>query len=348
MFGNKRFRASFADDNASFGKYPLALCGRKRVSKRHKQNLARFDFCFVAGDSELRFDSRQCRAADFRTFVICVSLSSGLFSRFMFVSFYSFTHRERLPLPFLGLLLYGMVERKYALALVNMVFIILSVVLYGLDVHGSPKGYFLDSIGIYSAIFTPIVFVYIFYVLYRRGLTKEIDAVWFLASSALVVSLILSFRQKIDVQHFAPYLVLALPLAAQTFYNSYRVRLPQFRRKYKAIFAVALLFLLANSGVVLFNKYLYRVLERPSEHFAYKMHIAKELADALHERGIDCVQTKKSMGLRLEFYGISKCNEFVLEEVDARENNGRDVTISYINKPIKFYSVTKVNNFTIR
>ncbi len=249
---------------------------------------------------------------------------------------------------FLGLLLYGMVERKYALALVNMVFIILSVVLYGLDVHGSPKGYFLDSIGIYSAIFTPIVFVYIFYVLYRRGLTKEIDAVWFLASSALVVSLILSFRQKIDVQHFAPYLVLALPLAAQTFYNSYRVRLPQFRRKYKAVFVVALLFLLANSGVVLFNKYLYRVLERPSEHFAYKMHIAKELADALHERGIDCVQTKKSMGLRLEFYGISKCNEFVLEEVDARENNGRDVTISYINKPIKFYSVTKVNNFTIR
>ena len=52
---------------------------------------------------------------------------------------------------FLGLLLYGMVERKYALALVNMVFIILSVVLYGLDVHGSPKGYFLDSIGMLMA-----------------------------------------------------------------------------------------------------------------------------------------------------------------------------------------------------
>lgn len=249
---------------------------------------------------------------------------------------------------FLGLLLYGMVERKYALALVNMVFIILSVVLYGLDVHGSPKGYFLDSIGIYSAIFTPLVFLYVFYVLYRRGLTKEIDVIWFLASTALVISLVLSFRQKIDVQHFAPYLVLALPLAAQTFYNSYRVRLPQFRKNYKAMFVVALLFLLTNSGIVFLNKYLYRVLEVPSEHFAYKMHIAKELADALHQRGIYCVQTKKSMGLRLEFYGISKCNEFVLEEVDRIDDSPRGVTIGYINKPIKFYSVTKVNNLTIQ
>jgi hypothetical protein len=249
---------------------------------------------------------------------------------------------------FIGLFFYGMVEKKYTLALSNILFVILSVMLYGFDVHGSPKGYFLDSIGIYSAIFTPIVFVYVFYVLYRRGLTKEIDVVWFLASTAMVISLVLSFRQKIDVQHFAPYLVLALPLAAQTFANSYRVRLPQFRKKYKAIFAAALLFLLINSGVVFFNKYLYWVLEKPTDHFAYKMHIAKELADALHERGIDCVQTKKSMGLRLEFYGISKCNEFVLEEVDVRENNGRDVTISYTNKPIKFYSVTKVNNLTIQ
>ncbi|MDD3817988.1 MAG: hypothetical protein PHI89_07865, partial [Thiovulaceae bacterium] len=182
---------------------------------------------------------------------------------------------------FIGLFFYGMVEKKYTLALSNILFVILSVMLYGFDVHGSPKGYFLDSIGIYSAIFTPIVFVYVFYVLYRRGLTKEIDVVWFLASTAMVISLVLSFRQKIDVQHFAPYLVLALPLAAQTFANSYRVRLPQFRKKYKAIFAAALLFLLINSGVVFFNKYLYWVLEKPTDHFAYKMHIAKELADAL-------------------------------------------------------------------
>jgi hypothetical protein len=249
---------------------------------------------------------------------------------------------------FIGLFFYGMVEKKYTLALSNILFVILSVMLYGFDVHGSPKGYFLDSIGIYSAIFTPIVFVYVFYVLYRRGLTKEIDVVWFLASTAMVISLVLSFRQKIDVQHFAPYLVLALPLAAQTFANSYRVRLPQFRKKYKAIFAAALLFLLINSGVVFFNKYLYWVLKKPTDHFAYKMHIAKELADALSERGIDCVQTKKSMELRLEFYGISKCNEFVLEEVDRIEDSAQSVTISYINKPIKFYSVTKVNNLTIQ
>ncbi|MDD3817909.1 MAG: hypothetical protein PHI89_07470, partial [Thiovulaceae bacterium] len=108
------------------------------------------------------------------------------------------------------------------------------------------------------------------------------------------------------------------------------------------------LFLLINSGVVFFNKYLYWVLEKPTDHFAYKMHIAKELADALSERGIDCVQTKKSMELRLEFYGISKCNEFVLEEVDRIEDSAQSVTISYINKPIKFYSVTKVNNLTIQ
>jgi hypothetical protein len=137
--------------------------------------------------------------------------------------------------------------------------------------------------------------------------------------------------------------VLALPLAAQTFNTSYRVRLKQFRKKYKLVFAISLGFLLLHSSVVFFNKALYLVVQTPSDHFAYKMHVAKELAQELKMQNINCVTTKKSMALRLEFYGISKCNDFVLEELQEKNNENANVTISYINKAVAFYSVTKVN-----
>ena len=244
---------------------------------------------------------------------------------------------------FFALFLYGMYQKKYNFMSAAIVLVIGSIALYGFDAHGYPRGYFLDTIGIYSTIFTPIIFLYIFYVLYRKWLTEEYDMLWFIASSALIVSLLLSFRQRIDVQHFAPYLVLALPLAAQTFNASYRVRLKQFRKNYKLAFIISLGFLMLHSSVVFFNKYLYWVIETPSKHFAYKMHIAKELSQELKKQDIRCVNTNDTIALRLEFYDISKCNDFILTEIEKENKENANVTISYTNKAIAFYSVTKVN-----
>ena len=244
---------------------------------------------------------------------------------------------------FIALIFFSLYMKNRLFFIYNLSLFVLSTYLYGIDLHGSPRGYFLDLLGVYAAIFTPIIFVYIFYVLYRKYLTKDIAILWFISSVALIVSLLLSFRQRLDVELFAPYLILALPLVAQTFEHSYRVRLKIFRKNYKFIFFLALVFLLVNSSVVFFNKYIYSVIDNPKKHFAYNMHVAKELAKELKKRDINCVDTAKKMSLRLEFYGVTKCNEYNLEENSLNSKNRSDVTIRYKNRVVYLANVTKLN-----
>lgn len=244
---------------------------------------------------------------------------------------------------FMALSLFSLFTKNGNFLILNTILIASSLFLYGIDVHGSPRGFFLDSLGLYAAIFTPIIFIYLFYVLYRKLLTKDIDILWFIAAITLVLSLLLSFRQKIAIEYFAPYIVLSLPLVAQTFEHSYRVRLNQFRKNYKIIFIVSLVFLFINSSVVFFNKYLYLVVQQPRKHFTYKMHVAKELAAELKNRGIECVETGTKMAPRLEFYGVTKCNKQLLEENYLHPSHLDDVTIGYKNRIVYSANVTNIN-----
>ena len=245
---------------------------------------------------------------------------------------------------FFSLIFFSIYKKERYFFIFNLVMFSCSMLLYGINTEGLPEGHFLDAIGIYSAIFTPIIFIYIFYILYRRYLTKEMDVLWFISSVTLLVSLLLSFRQRIDIEHFAPYLIIALPLAAQTFSSSYRVRLKIFRTKYRIAFIISLVFLFLNSFLVLLNKNIYLILDDPQKHFAYKMHIAKELSQKLKNRGLNCVDTKKHMQTRLRFYGISKCKTNLLSPCSKNTIKENNVTISYKNKPIYNSCVTIINS----
>lgn len=244
---------------------------------------------------------------------------------------------------FLALTFFSLYKKDRVFFIFNLFLFLISLLLYGIDTRGFPKGYFIESIGLYAAIFTPIIFIYLFYVLYRRFLTREIGLLWFISAITFVFSLLLSFRQRVDIAYFAPYLILALPLMAQTFEHSYRVRLSQFRRKYKLMFIFALAFLFINSSVVFFNKYLYYVVQNPKKNFSYKMHIAKELATKLKDRGITCVSTDRKMSKRLEFYGVTKCNKNILQENQVEAENSNSVTISYKNRVVYSADVTMLN-----
>jgi len=245
---------------------------------------------------------------------------------------------------FAALFIYSVYLKNRAMLLISLSAFVISIYLYGVDAGGTPVGHFLDSLGIYSAIFTPIIFIYLVYILYRKYLTKEINLLWFIATIPILLSLVFSFRQRIEIEHFAPYLIIALPLAAQTFASSYRVRLKQFRTKYKVIFIISLLFLIFNSLVVIFNKELYILLENPKKHFAYKMHIVKELSVKLKEKNINCISTNSSMSKRLEFYGISHCSMYELKDITNSAKKYSSVTISYKDKVIYQANVTKINN----
>ncbi len=244
---------------------------------------------------------------------------------------------------YFSLLFFSFYSKDKIFFILNMVLFLLCMYLYGIRTEGLPEGYFLDSIGLYSAVFTPIVFVYLFYILYRRFLTKEIDMLWFISAIVFLFSLLLSFRQNIYIENFAPYVILALPLAAQTFYSSYRVRLKMFRTRYKTLFTVSLIFLIFNSLAVFFNKEIYLFIDKPKKHFAYKMHVAKELAEALKEKGIPCANTDNDMSKRLKFYGVEKCDMYDVIEQDIKNIKTENVTISYKNRPIYTASVTKIN-----
>ena len=245
---------------------------------------------------------------------------------------------------FLGLVIYNLFHKNFKQMLFNMFLYGVSVVLYGFDIHGLPRGHFLDTIGIYSAILTPVIFVYIVYVLYRRYLADKREKLWYIATTALLTSLILSFRQRVEIVQFAPYLIIALPLAAQTFASSYRVRLKEHRNGYRTIFIVAFVLLILNTLVVFFNKELYLVLDNPKKNFAYNMHIAKDLALKLHADGIDCVSTDRKMQERLRFYNIKKCSLNILKSLPFTSKEDANVTISYKGRILYRATVTKLNS----
>ena len=278
-----------------------------------------------------------------------------IFSLFLYLNLYKINNYFRyfllLPLWFvspsmiflyLGLSLYSIKEKDYKFSLLNIGLFFSSLYIFGFDTTGLPKGHFLDTLAICSAIFTPIIFVYIFYILYRRYITSQEDILWYISATALVLSLLLSFRQRLHLEDFAPYILVALPLAGQTFYHSYRVRLKQFRGTYKIFFVLSLLFLSLNATAIFFNKYFYRVLNDPTEHFAYEMHIAKDLAQKLKEQKLTCIDVNdKKMQTRLSFYGVGYCQKNKL--LHHKSENSLSVTIRYKDAKVYQAYVTKLN-----
>jgi len=246
---------------------------------------------------------------------------------------------------FLGLFFYALHVKDKKFMILNMILIIINVYIYGTDIGGFPTGHFLDALGIYAAIFSPVIFIYLFYSLYRAFLTKQTDILWYISSVALIFSLLLSLRQRVHIEYYAPFVIPSILIGAKVFISSYKVRLPIFRKRYRLLFNLSILFLFINFVLVLFNKSLYVYIKNPKKHFAYNNHIAKELAYKLKQNNITCVKTNYKMQERLEFYGIKECNNNILSYY--KTNNSIDVTISYNNIPVYIAYVTKINKKNI-
>ncbi len=249
---------------------------------------------------------------------------------------------ESFMLLYLGMTFYAAERRESKLLLLYGALFLVTLLFYGFDVSGLPQGAFLDTLGIYATIFSPIIFLYLFYVLYRRSFFGPRDQLFYIAAAGLLMSLLFSFRQRIEVELFAPYLMAALPLAMQNFFHSYRVRLRQYRKKYRIWFAVALTLLLLNVIVVFFHKVIYCFLPVASHHFAYRMHVAGELSQQLKAANINCIDTKnRAMQLRLKYYGITQCDTYVLTQ-QQQDTDDLNVTIYYRETPIYSRFVTKI------
>ncbi|MGA1941399.1 ArnT family glycosyltransferase [Arcobacter sp. YIC-310] len=243
---------------------------------------------------------------------------------------------------FLALFFFSLKEKDIKLIYISLALFTISMYIYGFQTDGKPKGYFLDTFAIYATIFSPLVFIYFIYSLYRTGIKNQKTLVWYISSTALLISLLFSFRQRVYIEDFAPYLVIFIPYMLKMFYHSYRVRLPIFRKKHFIGSIIVLLMLILNCILTVINKPLYLFLPNEKKHFAYKYHFAKEIANKLKKLGITKVTTEDyTLQLRLKYYGIEKTDNLVLSRKKPK-NIKQNISISYYGKElVKLYIYEK-------
>ena len=238
---------------------------------------------------------------------------------------------------FLGLFFYSLAKKDNKLLVVSLVLFGMSMSYFGFDVTGKPKSYLLDTFAIYASIFSPILFLYFFYTIYRIGIKQEKEIVWYISATALGLSLIFSLRQHIKIEDFAPFVVIAIPLMVKLFSHSLNVRLKEFRKWHNYLLRLTIGILILSFLTLVFNKYIYVFLEKSNRHFTYRYHIAKELSNELKKRGIHAIYTSDSkLALRLKFYGIESSKKYYLS-TRLINNNYKVIDIVYFDRIVKRY-----------
>ena len=282
---------------------------------------------------------------------------AGLVLFLLLVFLYMYKHKRQLAyylLPiyvfidasfaflYLGFIFYAIHTRKSILLISSILLFGASMYIFGIDFGGHPKHYFLNTLGIYAAIFSPIVFLYLIYSLYRWGVKEEKTLLWYLATTAFLFSLLLSFRQQMKIEELAPYILLSTPIMVKTFLSSYRVRLREFRKQYRLLLLTGMSVLILSTLMIYLNKYLYVVIPKPHTHFVYKNHVVKELSKKLKELNINAVTAySERLQLRLKFYGIDKYENIRLLKSN-RSIKSQEVTIRYMDTEIARFYVTKL------
>ena len=241
---------------------------------------------------------------------------------------------------YLAVMLFGIFNRDKKMVVLGAVFCIIWYYLNGFEASGKPKGYFLDSMAVFAAVFSPLVFIYFIYTLYRIAIKESKGFLWFISITAIGVCMLLSMRQRVELEIFLPFCVIFVPVMVRTFFSSYRSRLPKFRNIHKFLTIIVLATLAINSLVIIFNQYLYLFLDRPSQHFAYKYDIAKDLANKLKSMGITSISTNQTLSIRLKIYGITDGGNYYLSQ--KSQKSCQKIKISKFDKTIAtFYLCEK-------
>lgn len=209
---------------------------------------------------------------------------------------------------FFAVMLYGIVRKQRPLAIISASFFIAHLLTArGIEIGGRPSGHFLDIFGLYATVFSPLLFFYFFYTMYRTLLRERKDIVWYISFTAFITSLLLSLRQKIYITDFAPYVMIATYLMVQTFQRSVRVRLPEFRKRYYLAFYTTVSVMAFTVAVALFAGISYRLSNDPRHHFAARIYEPYFLAERLKQEGKSCYDASGKKALQLRFYGIAPC-----------------------------------------
>ncbi|WP_368028982.1 ArnT family glycosyltransferase [Arcobacter sp. s6] len=261
---------------------------------------------------------------------------------YMLLIFFLFVDNS-FAILYLALFFYSFKNQDKKLMYFSMIFFVLSMYIYGFATEGKPRGFLVDTFAIYATVFSPLLFIYFIYSLYRAGIKDERTLTWYISITAMILSIIFSFRQRIFIEDFGPYVVIALPFMLKTFFHSYRVRLKEFRQPYNIAAILILLMLIINVVLTFINKPLYLVLGNPTKHFVYQYHFAKELSEELRKRDINEITClDKELQLRLKFYNITEGEKYFIS-TRPYYNYDEKIVIRYYNKELLDVYVKKIN-----
>lgn len=242
---------------------------------------------------------------------------------------------------YLALFFFSLKEKDKKLLYFSLILFVLSMYIYGFSTDGKPKGFLVDTVAIYATIFSPILFLYFIYTMYRAGIKKEKSLAWYISVTALLLSVIISFRQRVYIEDFAPFVVISIPLMLKTFLHSYRVRLKEFRKIYN-ILAILIIGMLSLNVIFTFvNKPLYILLPNQTKHFVYQYHFIKELSKELKSRNIDNLTGDNELLLRLKFYGINQGEDYYISMKDFY-NYDEKITIKYYERELFVVYIKKL------
>lgn len=210
---------------------------------------------------------------------------------------------------FYGMLaLYGYRKEKSRLMWLALFFFLLSLGVGNYDFRGRPQGHFLELMGVYAALFSPLFFVYYFYSLYRVSLEGPRDIHWTVASGALVISIFLSVRQQVLIVDFSPYLLAGAMIPVAVYLRSLRVRIRRFQRTYRLAGGVVIFSMVLSALLLFLHRPLYEILGKPRHFFVAPLYQNRAEIDRLLQEGASC---HPPVGKREEpvyrFYDLPPC-----------------------------------------
>ena len=244
---------------------------------------------------------------------------------------------------FFALFFYTLRNKNTLGMFITLVFFALNMYIFGFDVSGSPRNYFLQNLGKMALYFSPLLLVYYFYTIVN-ALKKQNNILVDIGATSMFFVMLLSLRQDVDLESLFPMSVVALPVAIRHFFADMRVRLPNFRAVYVRRFVVIFALLCMQSLVLYGNKVLY--LFGVQNHFASSYYISKDVANVLQSRGIESIKVSDSrLELALRFYGIkSEKNPYLLPITDLNESYVDEIDILYLGKKVASFVVVPTSS----
>lgn len=210
---------------------------------------------------------------------------------------------------YLSMIIYAIFKRDKYLLIANLMLLLLYFFI-GIPIpEESSRNYFFELLGVYAAIFSPLLFIYVFYSLYRALFRGIRDIVWAIPFLTLIMSLAFSMDERVIIVDFSPYIMIAVIVAVRTYYQSLRIRLKPFQKGYKMIFHIVTLSLVGNAIVLLLHQPIYRWIGKEYYPIVLPVYEPYDLSQKLLKEGINCIDNvKRKTYYQMRYYGIKKCS----------------------------------------